>query len=69
LIKPDSLEATILRYRLLDELIEGKVLLVHAEKDTNITVSNEEVESELDRRIGFILSQNKISLEELEEVF
>jgi peptidyl-prolyl cis-trans isomerase SurA len=67
-LKPDSLEVNILRYRLLNELIEGKVLLVHAEKDSNITVSNEEIEEELNRRINFILTQNKISLNEFEEV-
>ncbi len=67
-IKPDSLEVNILRYRLLNELIEGKVLLVNAEKDSNITVSNEEIENEVSGRIGFILKQNKITITELEEV-
>lgn len=63
---PDSLERDILRSRCLDELIEGKVLLVHAEKDTNITVSNDDVEGELKTRIAYILRQNRISNEELE---
>jgi peptidyl-prolyl cis-trans isomerase SurA len=56
----------MLRYAILDELIEGKVLLVHAEKDTNITIANDEIENELNNRITFILKQNQINLAEFE---
>lgn len=67
-LKPDSLEMNILRYKALTELIEGKVLLVHAEKDTNITISNDEVEGELNNRIKMILHQNRISIQEFEKL-
>jgi len=65
-LKPDSLEINMLRYKLLDELIEGKVLLVHAEKDTNISVYADEIEGELSSRIDYILRQNRISMKEFE---
>ncbi len=65
-LKPDSLEINMLRYKLLDELIEGKVLLVHAEKDTNISVYADEIEGELGSRIDYILRQNRISIKEFE---
>ena len=67
-LQPDSLEMNILRYKLLNELIEGKVLLVHAEKDTNIIISNEELDGELNNRIKLILQQNSISMTEFEEL-
>lgn len=67
-LQPDSLEMNILRYKLLNELIEGKVLLVHAEKDTNITVSSDELEGELNDRIKMILNQNRITLQEFEKL-
>jgi peptidyl-prolyl cis-trans isomerase SurA len=65
-IKPDSLESDILRYNLLNEIVEGKVLLVHAEKDTNISITNEEIENEVNTRINYILKQNKIDLNTLD---
>jgi peptidyl-prolyl cis-trans isomerase SurA len=50
--------------RLVDELIDGKVLLVHAEKDTNIAISPLEVDRQLDARIQFILQQNRIDMDQ-----
>ena len=67
-LQPDSLEMNILRYKLLNGLIEGKVLLVRAEKDTNITISNDELESELKNRIKMILNQNRINMQEFEKL-
>lgn len=67
-LKPDSLEMQMLRRRYLDELIEGKVLLVYAEKDTNITVSEDEVEREVDMRIKYIMQQNRLTAEELDKI-
>ena len=65
-LKPDSLESDILRYKLLNEIVEGKILLVHAEKDSNISITNEEVENEVNNRINYILKQNKIDLNALD---
>lgn len=66
-LKPDSLELAMMRHKSLEELVEGKVLLVHAEKDTNLVISSDEIESEVNSRIGYIMKQNNISLKELDE--
>jgi peptidyl-prolyl cis-trans isomerase SurA len=65
---PDSLEMNILRNQSLQELIDGKVLLVHAEKDTNISISDYEIEEELNNRITMILRQNGLTMDNFEEV-
>ncbi|PID26659.1 MAG: hypothetical protein CR982_09425 [Candidatus Cloacimonadota bacterium] len=46
-----------LRKRVLDDLIAGKVLYASAIADTNIFVSEDEIEDALNRRINGILSQ------------
>ncbi len=61
--QPDSLTINMLRQKALEELINGKVLLVKAEKDTNINISDSDVEKEVDSRIGMILKQNGIDME------
>ncbi len=63
--KPDSLAINMMRYSVLDEMIDGKVLLVHAEKDTNISISEADIEAELENRINYIMKQNKITLDQL----
>lgn len=64
--QPDSLTTNLMRHQLLDDLIEGRVLLVHAERDTNITVSAHEIEDELSSRISHILRTNGINTDEFE---
>lgn len=66
--EPDSLEMNIIRNQSLDELVDGKVLLVNAEKDTNISLGNYEVEMELNDRINMILRQNNISIDAFDEM-
>ncbi|MBN1982616.1 MAG: peptidylprolyl isomerase [Chitinivibrionales bacterium] len=66
--EPDSLEKDIIRYRSLEELIDGKVLIVHAEKDTTISVTNQQIEAELNNRVSYILQQNRLSPEEFETI-
>lgn len=65
-VSPDSVDLDKIRDDALQELIDGKVLLVHAEKDTNITVKSQDVEEALERRIQTILRENGITLEELD---
>lgn len=64
----DSLSRTILRQQALDELIDGKVLLVHAVKDTNIVITENEIDAEMNNRIQMILHQNGISLDAFESI-
>ncbi len=63
---PDEIE--LLRKEALEELIDGKVLLVKAERDTNITVSVSEVQAGVENRIEMMLRQNRITLEQLEQI-
>jgi len=62
-IQPDTL-----RQQVLQELIDGKVLLVNAERDTNINVSSAEIDIELNSRIEMILSQNGMTEQDLAKI-
>jgi len=63
---PDTSDIPDLRKRFLDELIDGKVMLVHAKNDTNLTIRSQDVERELNNYIETLLLQNKISMDDLE---
>jgi peptidyl-prolyl cis-trans isomerase SurA len=65
--QPDELEMNMLRERALEELIDGKVMMVHAEKDSNITISDRDVSAEVDRRIDMLLAQNNMTPAQLEQ--
>ncbi len=65
---PGPAEMERLRYEALEELIDGKVLLVQAERDTNITVSISEVQAGVENRIEMMLRQNRITQEQLEQI-
>lgn len=64
---PDSTLLPSLRKQYLQELIDGKVLIVHAAKDTTITITNEEVEQAVSNHIQQILHQNNITADVLEK--
>lgn len=63
----ESIPMDTLRRQFLDELINDKVFLVHAEKDSTISVSSQEVEDALERQIDAILRQNNLTIAQLEE--
>jgi len=63
---PDSSSLPGLRKQYLQELVDGKVLIVHAAKDTTIVISNDEVEQALNGHIQQILTQNHITADVLE---
>ena len=65
--KTDSAELPKVRKQYLDELIDGKILIVHAAKDTNIVVKEAEVDQALNNQVQMILQQNNISLAALEQ--
>jgi peptidyl-prolyl cis-trans isomerase SurA len=65
--KPDSSEIAKLRARFLEELIDGKVLVVHAGRDTNIVIKESDVEQALNNQVQMILRQNNISMSVLEQ--
>jgi peptidyl-prolyl cis-trans isomerase SurA len=64
---PDSASLPGLRKQYLQELVDGKVLIVHAARDTTIVVSNDEIEQALSGHIQQILSQNHITADVLEK--
>jgi peptidyl-prolyl cis-trans isomerase SurA len=65
--KIDSTEIPKARKQFLAELIDGKILIVHAAKDTNIVVKEAEIEQALNNQVQMILQQNGISLATLEQ--
>ena len=66
-VKPDSFFVKEHRAEFLKDLIDGKVLLVHAKQDTTISVTDEDVDKALDNHIAMIMHQNKWTQAELEE--
>jgi peptidyl-prolyl cis-trans isomerase SurA len=66
----DSAGSELPKYRkkFLDELIDGKVLLVHAKNDTTVSVTNDEVDRAVENHFSMILRQNNLTIDSLEEV-
>lgn len=67
-IKADSSKYLQYKKSFLNELIEGKVLLVHAKKDSSIQVTNQEVENALRNHINAICQQSNIPVDSLENI-
>ncbi|NLE01718.1 MAG: hypothetical protein GX640_17775 [Fibrobacter sp.] len=65
-IKKDSLDHSQYQTQFLNELIDGKILIAHAKKDSTISVSNQEVEQMLNNHISNLLRQNNLSIEGLD---
>jgi peptidyl-prolyl cis-trans isomerase SurA len=66
----DSAGADLLKYRtrFLNELIDGKVLLVHAKYDSTVTVTNDEVDRAVENHVTMILQQNNLTIDSLEKI-
>jgi peptidyl-prolyl cis-trans isomerase SurA len=65
--KPDSSELPAVRRQFLNELIDGKILIVRAAHDTNIVLKETEIEQAQNNQIRMILQQNNITLSALEQ--
>ena len=65
-INRDSSDISQLRKNFLDELIDGKVLLAYAKKDTTLNVTEPEVDQMLNNHISMLLKQNNLTLEQLD---
>ena len=65
--KPDSAMVPKMRKQFLQELIDGKILIVHAAKDTNIVIKESEIEQAQNNQVQMILQQNSITLPALEQ--
>ena len=64
----DSVDISKYRRNFLNELIDGKILLVHAKQDSNIVVGDQEVEQALNNHISTMLEQNNLSIDSLDAV-
>ncbi|MFP4164721.1 MAG: peptidylprolyl isomerase [Chitinispirillaceae bacterium] len=66
-MKPESVDMKEVNKNFLKELIDNKVLLVHAKEDSTISVTREEVENALNDHIATLLQQNNVTLEQLDQ--
>jgi peptidyl-prolyl cis-trans isomerase SurA len=64
----DGAELPKYRKRFLDELIDGKVLLVHAKNDTTVSVTNDELDRAVENHFTMILRENKLTSDSLEAI-
>ncbi len=65
--KPDSVRFRDLRKELIGDLVDGKVLIVHAAKDSNIVLKETEVDQAVSAHVQQILEQNSMTLDALEK--
>ncbi len=65
--KPDSAQFRELRKQLIGDLVDGKVLIVHAAKDSNIVVKETEVDQAVSAHVQQILEQNSMTMDALEK--
>lgn len=62
----DSTNAAKMKKQFIEEMIDGKVLLAHAKKDSTISLSDNEVEAALTNHINSLLRQNNLTMDALE---
>jgi peptidyl-prolyl cis-trans isomerase SurA len=62
----DSTNAAKMKKQFIQEMIDGKVLLAHAKKDSTISLSDNEVEAALTNHINSLLRQNNLTMDALE---
>lgn len=65
--KPDTAQFRSLRKQFVGDLVDGKVLVVHAAKDSNIVVKESEVDQAVAGHVAQILSQNGMTMDALEK--
>jgi peptidyl-prolyl cis-trans isomerase SurA len=65
-IRPDTADMATLRTQFLNEIVEGKVLVEHARKDSTIAVSAQEVEAALAEHVERLMKANNLDQQQLE---
>jgi peptidyl-prolyl cis-trans isomerase SurA len=65
--KPDTAGVRLQRKQYLGDLIDGKVLIVHAAKDSTIVVKETEVDQAVSAHVAQILAQNSMTMDVLEK--
>ena len=61
----DMLMRNIIFEQALEELINSRILVAHANADTNINISDFEVWEQVDNRVNQILAQHRLTLDQL----
>jgi peptidyl-prolyl cis-trans isomerase SurA len=64
--RPDSSQFGPMRKQFLGDLIDGKVLIVHAARDSNIVIKESEVDQAVGAHVQQILDQNNMTMDVLE---
>lgn len=62
----DNVDLEKINKKFLEEMIDGKVLLAHAKKDSTISLTDNEVEQALSGHINSLLRQNNLTMDALE---
>jgi len=62
----DTIDLSRYTNTFLNELIDGKILLVHGKKDSTVSVTEEEVDQATDNHIAMLLRQNNLTMDSLE---
>lgn len=50
-----------------EDMINQLVMTIHALNDTNLTISEEKIQEQVEKRISMVISQNNISMEQLKQ--
>ena len=61
----DMLMRNIIFEQALEELINSRILVAHANRDTNINISDFDVWEQVDNRVNQILAQHRLTLDQL----
>lgn len=62
----DTIDLSRYTNTFLNELIDGKILLVHGKKDSTVSVTEEEVDQATENHIAMLLRQNNLTMDSLE---
>lgn len=65
-LKATNNDMAKIKKNFLNELIDGKVLIAYAKKDSTISVTDAEVDQMLNNHISMLLKQNNLTIERLE---
>lgn len=63
----DLLLRNVTETQVKEDMINQLVMTIHALNDTNLTISEDKLQSQVENRIAMIISQNNISMEQLKQ--
>lgn len=63
----DMLLRNLTEQKVKKDMIDQLVMTIYALNDTNLTITEDKIQSQVEKRIGMIISQNNISMEQLKQ--